>query len=78
MSPRRPDATRHANARKCRDLKAQERLERDRRQAQQAAEACQIASEEAYYGNMVLRLMGGIVLFHTSMVICHGRMTMEV
>src|SRR5688500_18296384 len=43
MSPRRQDATRRAKARKRRYLKAQERLERHRRQAQQATEALEQA-----------------------------------
>jgi hypothetical protein len=42
-----------------------------------ATEACQIQSEEAYYGHLVLRLMGCFVLFYTSRVICYGRITME-
>jgi hypothetical protein len=33
--------------------------------------------EEAYYGHLVWRLMGCLVLFYTSRVICKGRMTME-
>ena len=39
--------------------------------------ACQVHSEDAYYGHLVLRLMGCMVLFYTSRVICKGRMTME-
>jgi len=42
-----------------------------------AAEACQVHSEDAYYGHLVLRLMGGFILFYTSRVICKGRVTME-
>jgi len=42
-----------------------------------AAEACQVHSEDAYYGHLVLRLMGGFILFDTSRVICTGRVTME-
>jgi hypothetical protein len=34
-------------------------------------------SEDAYYGHLVLRLMGGFVLFYTSRVICKGALTME-
>ena len=30
-----------------------------------------------YYGHLVLRLMGCLVLFYTSRVICKGRLTME-
>jgi hypothetical protein len=39
MSPHKRDSTQHAKARRCRYRKAQERLARDRRQAQRAAEA---------------------------------------
>jgi hypothetical protein len=42
-----------------------------------ATEACQVHSEEAYYGHLVLRLMGGFVLFSTSRVLCKGHLTME-
>jgi hypothetical protein len=42
-----------------------------------ATGACQVHSEDAYYGHLVLRLMGCLVLFYTSRVICKGRMTME-
>jgi hypothetical protein len=42
-----------------------------------ATGACQVHIEEAYYGHLVLRLMGCLVLFYTSRVICKGRMTME-
>ena len=42
-----------------------------------AAEAYQVHSEDAYYGHVVLRLMGGFILFYTSRVICKGRVTME-
>ena len=42
-----------------------------------ATNACQVHTEEAYYGHLVLRLMGCLVLFYTSRVICKGRMTME-
>jgi hypothetical protein len=40
-------------------------------------EACQVHSEDAYYGHLVVRLMGSFVLFYTSRVICKGRLTME-
>jgi hypothetical protein len=40
-------------------------------------EACQGHSEDAYYGHLVLRLMGSFVLFYTSRVICKGCLTME-
>lgn len=42
-----------------------------------ATEACQVRSEDAYYGHLVLRLMACFVLFYTSRVICKGRVTME-
>jgi hypothetical protein len=34
-------------------------------------------SEGAYYGHLVLRLMGCLVLFYTSRVIGKGRLTMD-
>jgi hypothetical protein len=43
MSPTTRSIKKHAKARKHRYLKAQERLERDRRQSQQAAEALEQA-----------------------------------
>lgn len=42
-----------------------------------ATEACQVHSEDAYYGHLVLRLMASFVLFYTARVICKGRVTME-
>jgi len=39
--------------------------------------ACQVHSEDAYYGHLVLRLMGCLVLFYTFRVICKGRLTMN-
>jgi hypothetical protein len=42
-----------------------------------ATEACQVRSEDAYSGHLVLRLMACFVLFYTSRVICKGRVTME-
>jgi hypothetical protein len=42
-----------------------------------ATEACQVRSEDAYYGHLVMRLMASFVLFYTSRVICKGRSTME-
>jgi hypothetical protein len=42
-----------------------------------ATGACQVQSEDTYYGHLVLRLMGCVVLFYTSRVICKGRLTME-
>jgi hypothetical protein len=43
-----------------------------------ATGACQVHSEDAYYGHLVIRLMGCLVLFYTSRVICKGRLTMEI
>jgi len=42
-----------------------------------ATGACQVHSEDGYYGHLVLRLMGCFVLFYTSRVICKGRLTIE-
>ncbi len=42
-----------------------------------ATGACQVHSEGAYYGHLVLRLMGCFVLMYTSRVVCKGRLTME-
>ena len=42
-----------------------------------ATEACQVHSEDASYGHVVLRLMARFVLFSTSRVRCKGRVTME-
>jgi hypothetical protein len=42
-----------------------------------ATESCQVHSEDAYYGHLVLRLMASFVLFYTSRVVCKGRLTME-
>jgi hypothetical protein len=42
-----------------------------------ATGACQVHDEDAYYGHLVLRLMGCLVLFYTSRIICKGRLTME-
>jgi hypothetical protein len=42
-----------------------------------ATGACQVHSEDAYHGHLVLRLMGSFVLLYTSRVICKGRLTME-
>ena len=39
--------------------------------------ALSLPNEEAYYGHLVLRLMGCVVLFYTSRVICKARLTME-
>ena len=42
-----------------------------------ATGACQVHNEDAYYGHLVLRLLGCLVLFYTSRVVCKGRLTME-
>jgi len=42
-----------------------------------ATGACQGQREEAYYGHLVIRLMGCFVLLYTSRVIGTGRLTME-
>jgi hypothetical protein len=42
-----------------------------------ATGACQVHNEDTYYGHLVLRLMGCLVLFYASRVICQGRLTME-
>jgi hypothetical protein len=42
-----------------------------------AAGACQVQNEGAYYGHLVLRLMGCFVLMYTSRVVCQGQLTME-
>jgi hypothetical protein len=39
--------------------------------------ACQVHSEDAYYGHLVLRLIGYLVLFYASRVVCKARLTME-
>jgi hypothetical protein len=42
-----------------------------------AAEACQVHSEDAYYGHFVLRLLAALVLLYTARILCKGRVTME-
>jgi len=42
-----------------------------------ATGACQVQCEDAYYGHLVLRLMGCFVLMYTSRVVCQGQLTME-
>jgi hypothetical protein len=42
-----------------------------------ATGVCQVHNEDAYYGHLVLRLIGCLVLFYTSRVICKGQLTME-
>jgi hypothetical protein len=39
--------------------------------------ACQVHSEDAYYGHLVLRLIRYLVLFYASRVVCKARLTME-
>jgi hypothetical protein len=43
-----------------------------------ATEACQVQSEDAYYGHLGLRLMASFIVFYTSRVICKGPLTMHV
>jgi hypothetical protein len=38
---------------------------------------CQVRSENAYYGHLVLRLIASYLLYYTSRVIFKGRVTME-
>jgi hypothetical protein len=42
-----------------------------------ATEACQVQTEAAYYGHLVLRLLAGIVLLYTTRILCKGRVTIE-
>jgi hypothetical protein len=42
-----------------------------------ATGTCQMQNEDAYYGHLVLRLMGCLVLFYTSRVMSKGQLTME-
>jgi hypothetical protein len=42
-----------------------------------ATGACQVHNKDAYYGHLVLRLMGCLALFYISRVICKGQLTME-
>jgi hypothetical protein len=42
-----------------------------------AAEACQVRTEDAYYGHLVLRLLAGLVLLYTTRFRLKGRVTME-
>jgi hypothetical protein len=42
-----------------------------------ATDACQVRSENAYYGQLVLRLIASFVLHYTSRVLCKGRVSME-
>jgi hypothetical protein len=42
-----------------------------------ATEACQVQGEDAYYGHLGLRLLGGFVLLYTARILYTGRVTME-
>jgi hypothetical protein len=42
-----------------------------------ATDACQVHSEDAYYGHLGLRLIASFVLYYTSRVIFKGRVTMD-
>jgi hypothetical protein len=42
-----------------------------------AAEACQVQTEDAYDGHLVLRLLAGLVLLSTARFPLKGRVTME-
>jgi hypothetical protein len=42
-----------------------------------ATGACQVQNEDAYYGHLVIRLLGCFVLMYTSRVVCQGQLTME-
>jgi len=42
-----------------------------------ATDACQVHSEDAYYGHLVLRLIASFILYYTSRVLFKGRVTME-
>ena len=47
------------------------------RKRARADRALSLPNEDAYYGHLVLRLMGCFVLVYTSRVICKGHLTME-
>ena len=47
------------------------------RKRARADRALSLPNEDAYYGHLVLRLMGCFVLMYTSRVVCKGRLTME-
>jgi hypothetical protein len=47
------------------------------RKRARADRALSLPNEDAYYGHLVLRLMGCLVLFYTSRVVCKGQLTME-
>jgi len=42
-----------------------------------ATDACQVHSEDAYYGHLVLRLMASFILYYTSRVRYKGKVTMD-
>src|SRR5712691_8573244 len=42
-----------------------------------ATDACQVHSEDAYYGHLVLRLIASFILYYTSRRIFKGRVTMD-
>ena len=42
-----------------------------------ATDTCQVHSEDAYYGHLVLRLIACFVLYYTSRVIFKGHVTMD-
>jgi hypothetical protein len=42
-----------------------------------ASDVCQVHSEDAYHGHLVLCLMASFVLYYTSRVIFKGRVTMD-
>ena len=42
-----------------------------------ATDACQVHSEDVYYGHLVLRLIASVVLYDTSGVLFKGRVTMD-
>jgi hypothetical protein len=42
-----------------------------------ATEACQVQTEDAYDGHLVLRLLAGLVLLYTARVVLKGQVTME-
>ena len=92
MSPHKRSAKKHAKARQRHRLRAHDRVARLIRAWKRrhwiehcfrtlkhllATGACQMHSEDAYCGHLVLRLIGCLVLFYTSRVICKGRRTME-
>ena len=47
------------------------------RKRARADRALSLPNEDAYYGHLVLRLMGCFVLLYTSRVVCKGELTME-